>query len=128
MNENVDLEIFKIHAGFCSAFSHERRLQILWALEHNEYSVGELAKRIGISPTSVSQHLRVMKEKGALIERKEGKQVFYRMANSKIIDGYKLIREGIIEKLTQDHTEIAEKLRTGSITREQAKIILSVQY
>jgi DNA-binding transcriptional ArsR family regulator len=99
MDENEDLEIFRIHAGFCSTFSHERRLQILWALEKNEYSVGELAKKIGISPTGVSQHLRVMKERGALLERKAGKQVFYRIANSKIIDGYKLIREGIVEIL-----------------------------
>jgi DNA-binding transcriptional ArsR family regulator len=110
VNDNVDLEIFKIHAGFCSAFSHERRLQILWALEHNEYSVGELAKRIGITPTSVSQHLRIMKEKGALLERKEGKQVFYRIANSKIIDGYKLIREGIIEILRSKSRLVSKKI------------------
>ena len=108
MNKDVDLEIFKIHAGFCSAFSHERRLQILWTLEHNECSVGELAKKIGISPTNVSQHLRVMKERGALIERKEGKQVFYRIANSKIIEGYKLIREGIVEIL-DSRSKLASK-------------------
>jgi DNA-binding transcriptional ArsR family regulator len=110
VNDNVDLEIFKIHAGFCSAFSHERRLQILWALEHNEYSVGELAKRIGIAPTSVSQHLRIMKEKGALLERKEGKQVFYRIANSKIIEGYKLIREGIIEILRSKSRLVSKRI------------------
>ena len=52
-----------------------------------------------MTPAAVSQHLRVMKEKGVLIERKEGKQVFYRLANSKIIEGYKMIREGIIEIL-----------------------------
>ncbi len=110
MSKNSDLEIFKIHAGFCSAFSHERRLQILWALEKNEYSVGELAREIGISPTNVSQHLRVMKERGALIERKEGKQVFYSIANSKIIDGYKLIREGIIEILNSRSQLVSRKI------------------
>jgi DNA-binding transcriptional ArsR family regulator len=97
MNENKDLEIFKIHAGICSVFSHEKRLQILWALEGHKYSVGELAKKIGISPSNVSQHLRLMKEWGVLIERKEGKHVFYQIANPKIIKGYKTIREGIIE-------------------------------
>ena len=110
VNKDEDLEIFKIHAGFCSAFAHERRLQILLTLEKNEYSVGELAKKIGISPTSVSQHLRVMKGKGALIERKEGKQVFYRIANIKIIDGYKLIREGIIEILRSKSRLVSKKI------------------
>lgn len=92
-----DPELFKIHADFCSMFSNEKRLTILWKLSEKEYSVGELAKELGISIPNTSQHLRIMRDKGAVLERKVGQSVFYRIANKKFIQGYKLIREGIIE-------------------------------
>jgi len=94
-----DLEIFRIHADFCNAFSNEKRLRILWLLSEKECSVGELAKKLGITTPNVSQHLRIMKDRGAVIERKEGQQVYYRIASKKIIEGYKKIREGLIEIL-----------------------------
>ena len=99
MNKNPyeDLQMFKIHANFCKMFSNERRLQILWKVAEKERSVSELAKELGISIPNVSQHLRIMKEKGAVSERKEGKMVYYKVSNEKIIKGYKLIKEGLIE-------------------------------
>ncbi len=92
-----DKELFKIQAGLCSAFSNDKRLQILWAISEEECSVGEIARQLDISQSNVSQHLRVLRDKGVVVERKEGQQVFYRVVNSKIIEGYKLIQEGIKE-------------------------------
>jgi len=92
-----DQEIFKIQAGFCGAFSNEKRLRILWAISEEECSLGEIARKLGLSQSNVSQHLRLLKDRGVVVEKKAGQQVFYRIANSKILEGYKLIREGIQE-------------------------------
>ena len=97
MKELDDLHIFKIHADFCAALGNEKRLQILWLLQDGERSVGELATEIGISTPNVSQHLRVLRTQGAVLERKEGQQVYYRIANKKFMQGCRLIRESIIE-------------------------------
>jgi ArsR family transcriptional regulator len=101
MSPYEDPELFKIHASYCGIFSNEKRLRMLWLLAEKEYSVNELAKEVGINASNVSQHLRVMKDKGIVIERKEGQQVHYSITNKKFIEGYKLIREGIIETLQQ---------------------------
>lgn len=92
-----DPEIFKIHAEFCHILANEKRLRIMWILQSGERSVSDIAKVLDLSVTNVSQHLKVLKNQNAVAERKEGKQVFYRITNFKFIEGCKLIREGIIE-------------------------------
>ncbi len=92
-------DIFKIHADFCKMFCNEKRLHILWKLYDKECSVSELANDLDIPVPNVSQHLRIMKDKGALHERKEGHMVYYRVANDKFVKGSKLIREAILEIL-----------------------------
>jgi DNA-binding transcriptional ArsR family regulator len=82
-------------------FSNEKRLQILWKLSDKEYSVGELAKELNISIPNASQNLRIMKDKGAILERKDGHMVYYRVANDKYFKACSLIREAIIE--TQEY-------------------------
>ena len=98
-NLKEEPDIFKIHADFCKMFCNEKRLQILWKLYDKECSVSELANELEIPIPNVSQHLRMMKDKGALIERKQGHMVYYRIANDKLVKGCKLIREAILEIL-----------------------------
>jgi len=97
MSKIAELEIFKIHANFCSGLANDKRLRILFLLKNREYSVGELAEELELSVTNVSQHLRVLKNINAVAERKEGQHVFYRITSLKFIEGCAMIREGIFE-------------------------------
>ena len=97
MKETDDDQIFKIHADFCGALANEKRLKILWILAEGERSVGEIASAIGISITNVSQNLRVLKDKGAVLEEKKGQHVYYRISHPNFIKGCRLIRQGIFE-------------------------------
>ena len=93
----IDDQIFKIQADFCSSLANEKRLKIMWLLSHGERSVGDIAQEIGITITNTSQHLRVLRDKGAVLEEKKGQNVYYRISNPKFVKGSGLIREGIIE-------------------------------
>lgn len=99
--EMDDPEFFKIHAEFCSVLANEKRLRIMWILQNGERSVSEIAETLAIPVTNVSQHLRVLKNQGAVAEKKDGKQVYYRITNKKFIDGCRLIRQGIIENFIE---------------------------
>ena len=92
-------EIFKTHAEFCSLFSSIVRMKIFWIIRESESTVSEIAEKIEVSVQNVSQHLRIMRDKGAVAIRKDGKQVYYRVANDKFTQGAKLIREGVIEEI-----------------------------
>jgi ArsR family transcriptional regulator, virulence genes transcriptional regulator len=97
----ADDDIFKIHADFCACLANEKRLKIMWCLAEGEFSVSELARTLNIPVTNISQHLRVLRDKGAVRMRKDGQQVFYSVTNQKFIQGCSLIREGILETFVQ---------------------------
>jgi len=92
-----DRDIFEIHSDFCSILANSKRLRIMWLLDEEEKSVSEISEALDIPYTNVSQHLRVMKNHGAVISTKHGHQVYYRISNKKFIKGCKIIREGLVE-------------------------------
>ncbi|MBW1784336.1 MAG: winged helix-turn-helix transcriptional regulator [Deltaproteobacteria bacterium] len=92
-----DDSIYEAHANFYSALGNEKRLHIVHLLGEGERSVGEIAEELGLSPSNVSQHLRIMRDLGLVRGRKNGTQVFYTITSRKFIDGYRLIREGLAE-------------------------------
>ncbi|GAB4295425.1 MAG: hypothetical protein Kow0090_10360 [Myxococcota bacterium] len=96
---NVNKNIYKAQADFCLIFANEKRLMIMDFLSDGEKSVGEIAQAINFSIQNVSQHLRVMRETGALTNRKVGQTVYYRISNPKFMKGCHIIREAIIEQM-----------------------------
>jgi DNA-binding transcriptional ArsR family regulator len=69
-------------AELLRVLANPRRLKILWALERNELSVGQIAAEIGASLPCTSQHLRLMREHGILCSRRQGQIVYYRVAGA----------------------------------------------
>jgi DNA-binding transcriptional ArsR family regulator len=55
------------------------RRQIFDALKNGPQSVGELAARVPVSRPAVSQHLRVLKDAGLVIDTKQGTRRIYRV-------------------------------------------------
>lgn len=93
-------DIFRMHAEFCSLFTNVIRMKILWVLRvKGECRVGELAEEIGIAAQNVSQHLRLMHDRGAVEKRKSGREVYYKVANENFIKGAGLIRKGVVEEI-----------------------------
>ncbi len=58
--------------------SHPHRLQMIdLLLTGKEYSVGELAKNCNILQNVASEHLTLMKNKGFITARRQGKKTYY---------------------------------------------------
>jgi len=91
--------LFQAHAEMCKALAHEHRLAIMYALSGGgERSVGDLASYAGISVHNVSQHLRVLKERGLVQSRKEAQTVYYSITNAKLVQACTLIRQALVEQ------------------------------
>jgi ArsR family transcriptional regulator len=103
----LDPAIFEIHADFCHVLSSATRIMIMWLLADGEKSVTELAEALDHSVPNVSQHLRIMRDKAAVLTRKEGHSVYYRISNQKFVQGYMLIREGILEQMNLNIEELS---------------------
>ncbi len=70
-------------ANVMKAMSDETRLKILSLLFVNDAYVGEVAKKIGISPSVASRHLRTLENAGLVTRIKLGNRVKYRANREK---------------------------------------------
>lgn len=60
--------------------AHPVRLRIVQLLLHGRYTVGELAEDCQIPDNVASEHLRLMQRCGFFTSEREGRRVYYRVA------------------------------------------------
>lgn len=58
------------------------RLRIFWLLCHCEECVINLSSMVEMSSPAVSHHLRQLKTSGLIVSRREGKEVYYKAAQT----------------------------------------------
>lgn len=68
---------------FLKALAHPSRLVILCELLHGEQSVGELEALLAQRQPAVSQQLARLRREGLVSARREGKTIFYSLADDK---------------------------------------------
>lgn len=78
-------ELFKM-------FGDSTRIKILYLLAKSELCVCDMSALMGVSPNAVSHQLRVLKNSKLVRYRKEGKMVFYSLADDHV---QKIIRMGM---------------------------------
>ena len=92
--------------------ANPKRIAIVEILGRGECSVGELAEALSTSISAVSQHLRTMKDKGVVVNRKEAQSVYYRLKNPKLLESCHIMREILLEemesqgRIARDYDEI----------------------
>ncbi|MBE6034437.1 MAG: winged helix-turn-helix transcriptional regulator [Clostridiales bacterium] len=74
--------IFEQTASTFQMISDSTRLKILWLLCHSEDCVANIAAAIEMSSPAVSHHLRLLKQAGLIVSRKDGKETYYTLANT----------------------------------------------
>lgn len=67
-------------------FSDHTRLQILWVLECNEICVCDLAALLNMTTSAVSHQLRVLRYVKLVTSRRDGKNVYYSLADNHVKD------------------------------------------
>lgn len=96
--------LFELQAEVCKTLASPKRLEILSVLKDGEKSVSELVNLLGVPKANVSQHLAVMRHKGILKSRREGVNIYYSLANPKVIKACTLMKEVLTEQLKEKNT------------------------
>lgn len=77
-------------ADLFSALSDPTRLRIISVLLEGELNVGEIAARLAMSESAVSHQLRGLRQMKLLRARKQGRQVFYALADDHVSKLYRM--------------------------------------
>ena len=70
---------------FSKAFSDKNRIKIIDYLTAGQKNVSEIADRLNVEENLASHHLRVLASLGFLKSDKKGREVFYRLNETKFI-------------------------------------------
>jgi ArsR family transcriptional regulator len=79
------LALFAQFSAIAKALAHEHRLELLEQLGQAERSVEALAQKAGLSIANASQHLQQLRRAGLLATRRDGKFVYYRLADDAVL-------------------------------------------
>ena len=74
------------------ALADPKRLCVLESLSAGELSVSELSTTVGCQVPNMSQHLAVLRSAGLVQSRREGSTIFYRLADVRVLEAYRLIQ------------------------------------
>ena len=92
--KRVDKRIFSL-AVILKVVSEENRLKILWILKNGRHCVCEIISHLKLAQSLVSHHLADLKKTNLIIDKKEGRKVYYSLTDlgKKLVDLLSLLRK-----------------------------------
>lgn len=90
-------EEFQTVSEIFKQLSDGNRIRIFWLLCHCEECVLNLSAMMEMSSPAVSHHLKQLKTSGLIVSRREGKEVYYKAADTKQAD----LLHHMIEQMVQ---------------------------
>jgi DNA-binding transcriptional ArsR family regulator len=91
----IDSAVLRAAAGKAvsalKVLANEDRLLLMCQLSLGEACVGDLEEALGIRQPTLSQQLGVLRNEGAVDTRREGKQIFYRVADPATLEILKVL-------------------------------------
>ena len=95
MSKTMDVDAMREAAGtageLLKGLSNPERLLLLCQLSQGEYCVSELEELLDIHQPTLSQQLGVLRERELVSTRREGTQVFYRVASPQALAVLRLL-------------------------------------
>lgn len=84
LEQMPDEELLNSLADFYKAFADGTRVKILYVLQKSEMCVCDLAEILGVTQSAVSHQLRMLKQMKLVKNRRDGKTVYYSLADGHI--------------------------------------------
>ncbi|MBI4751468.1 MAG: winged helix-turn-helix transcriptional regulator [Acidobacteria bacterium] len=114
--------VTKEFGALLGVLSHPCRLQIVEELQDREYDVNTLQTLLNISHSGVSQHLTLLRAHRVVIERREGRHVYYRLRRPELatwlLDGLRFL-EDEREVVEQIGSAVESVRRLWTITKNE---------
>lgn len=85
-------------AELCQSLTHPFRLKILQIIKDGEKNVSDIKFITNKPQPYISQHLRVLRDKGVVITRRKANEVYYALADPKILQICELVADLIANK------------------------------
>lgn len=82
--DSVDIDILYRAAELFKVFGDSTRIRILFALSQNELCVQDIADALNMTQSAISHQLRILKQAALVKFRRDGKTIYYSLADDHI--------------------------------------------
>lgn len=97
MDRHIDA--FDAVASYFSVLAEPMRLRIMHSICDTEKTVSQIVEEIGATQTNISRHLGMMHRSGVLVRRKQGNRVYYRAADTAMVELCRGVCRSISEQM-----------------------------
>ncbi len=82
----LDIEKLEMAASKLRAIAHPMRIAIIDLLNETQMSVTEIYNKLNIEQAAASHHLNILKSKGVLNSKRDGKKIYYSLKNQTLTE------------------------------------------
>jgi DNA-binding transcriptional ArsR family regulator len=109
LDESIKIEATLLHDNVCRALADPKRIVILYLLADGPQNVTEIAEALDWPQSTVSRHLKILRERSLVHTERDAQQHVYSLADRRIIEALDLMRATVM-----------------SILREQGRVAQSI--
>ena len=80
------IAVRRLKAEIFQSLAHPVRIHIIELLRDGELPAGTIAERVGLEPSSLSQHLLLLRSRRLIVGRRDGNQIFYSLLDKVVFD------------------------------------------
>lgn len=108
MDQQFTQEISLLHDQVCSALGDPSRLLILYALRDHPWSVGALADELSLPQSSLSRHLKILRDRALVNTTRQGTTIYYTLADDRLVQALELLRGVLRDRVLARHAALIE--------------------
>lgn len=109
ISQTLIQEITQLHADFCSALADSTRLVLLYSLADAPKNVSELTQELELPQPTISRHLKILRDRGLVLARRQGMTVLYTLSDQRIIDALDILRSIMRDRIQYRASLIVEE-------------------
>ena len=109
------------------ALAEENRLRILLALDGQELCVCQLIELLDLAPSTVSKHMTILRQARLVNGRKDGRWMYYRLADERATTEVKEALAWVKKSLSQDERIGKDVKRLKEILKIDREVLCSQQ-
>lgn len=94
-------ELQVLHANVCAALAEPVRIAILYELSDGPRNVSQIVSALEMNQTTVSRHLRFLRDRGMVTSERSGPNVIYALADQRVIQALDLMRAFLADSLAR---------------------------
>ncbi len=97
------------------ALADETRVRVLLALQRGELCVCQIVELTGLATSTISQHMSILKQARLVESRKEGRWIYYRLADEQPSELVRCSLQWVADSLARDPKVVGDRKRLAAI-------------